>query len=130
MKDNNNHNGVKLPKQRLSIGQKAADSATSFFGSWHFLVMLSVGIGLWIIINSIAVLKGWDLYPFILLNFCVSLLTVFQATIIMMSQERQAQRERRQAKYDYAINRKAEREISEVQKDLEEIKVMLKKKFK
>ena len=125
---NNNH--VKPPRHRLTLGQRASDSATAFFGSWHFLVALSIIIALWIMINSVAIWKGWDLYPFILLNFCVSLLTVFQATIIMMSQERMTQRDRIQSKYDYAINRKAEREISQVQKDLSEIRNILKKKYK
>ena len=120
----------KIPKQKLTKSQKSADKATEFFGSWNFLIALMIFVALWIIFNSIVYLKGWDIYPFILLNFVVSLLTVFQAAIILMSQNRQTERDRIQAKYDYQINRKAEREISDVQKDLTEIKRLIKKKYK
>jgi len=67
----------------------------------------------------------WDPYPFILLNLMLSSLAAIQAPIIMMSQNRQAERDRLTSKYDYAVNRKAEREIQNMQKDLEEIKKML-----
>ena len=123
----------KIPKQRRTKGQIAADKATSFFGSWSFLVVLILFLGIWIVINSIMLMNGgtFDPYPFILLNFIVSLLTVFQAAIILMSQNRQTERDRQTARYDYQINRKAEREISEMQKELNNIsKSLIRKKKK
>ena len=69
----------------------------------------------------------WDPYPFILLNLFLSCLATFQAPIILMSQNRQTERDRATAKYDYAVNRKAEREIQDMQKDLDEIKRMIRK---
>jgi uncharacterized membrane protein len=74
------------------------------------------------------VVKKWDPYPFILLNFVLSTLAALQAPVILMSQNRAAERDRVNAKYDYQVNRKAEREIQNMQKDLEEIKDLLKKK--
>lgn len=121
---------MRVPRNHLTPGQKASDRATAFFGSWNFLVVLMIFIAFWVLINSMMLIKGWDPYPFILLNFVVSLLTVFQAAIILMSQERAAERDRIQAKYDYQINRKAEREISEVQKELRDIKKAVVKKKK
>jgi uncharacterized membrane protein len=67
----------------------------------------------------------WDPYPFILLNLFLSCLAAFQAPIILMSQNRTTERDRKRAEYDYAVNRKAEREIEDIQKDLEDIKKMI-----
>ena len=128
--NNNNH---KVPKHRRTKSQKAADHATAFFGSWSFIIVLILLLAVWIMINSIMLIKHkqtFDPYPFILLNFIVSLLTVFQAAIILMSQNRQAERDRQTAKYDYQINRKAEREISEIQSEINVIEDFLMKKKK
>tara|TARA_Y100000310_G_scaffold139226_1_gene138513 strand:- start:13319 stop:13837 length:519 start_codon:yes stop_codon:yes gene_type:complete len=110
----------------LSFGQKAADSLSEWAGSWTFILALVFALVLWIIVNVTAYVKHWDPYPFILLNFVLSMLAAFQAPIILMSGNRQTERDRINAKYDYAVNRKAEREISDMQKDLEQIKVMIK----
>jgi uncharacterized membrane protein len=74
------------------------------------------------------IISEWDPYPFILLNFVLSMLAAFQAPVILMSQNRQAERERVTAKYDYLINRKAEREIQAIKEDLDYIKNMVSKK--
>ena len=80
-------------------------------------------------LNTYLVLIGkWDPYPFILLNLFLSCLATFQAPVILMSQNRSAERDRTRAEYDYLINRKAEREIEDMQKDLEEIKKLIIKK--
>ena len=71
-------------------------------------------------------IRHWDPYPFILLNLALSTISAFQAPVIMMSQNRQSDRDRIAAKYDYAVNRKTEREVANMQADLDEIKNMLK----
>lgn len=71
-------------------------------------------------------LSSWDPYPFILLNLILSTLAAVQAPVILMSQNRSAQRDRLHAKYDYDVNRKAEREIQNMQRDLDEIKKLIK----
>jgi len=126
-----NHNG-KNPKpsfeSKLTFSQRASDLVTGFFGSWTFIILLFVALAIWMTMNILVLLGGWDPYPFILLNLVLSCLAAVQAPIILMSQNRQAERDRVNAKYDYAVNRKAEREIENVQHDLDEIKDMVKKK--
>jgi uncharacterized membrane protein len=111
-----------------TFGQKASDKVTSVAGSWTFIISLLVMLAIWMTLNVIMVVKKWDPYPFILLNFVLSTLAALQAPVILMSQNRAAERDRVNAKYDYQVNRKAEREIQNMQKDLEEIKDLLKKK--
>ena len=71
-------------------------------------------MGAWIYLNITAYLKQWDPWPFIILNLCLSCLAAIQAPIILMSQNRQAQRDRIKAEYDYRLNKKAEKEIREI----------------
>lgn len=94
-------------------------------GSWTFLFAFGGILLLWICINVYAWWLRWDPYPFILLNLFLSCLAAIQAPIIMMSENRQADRDRINAKYDYAVNRKAEREIQKMHKDLLEIKELV-----
>lgn len=118
-----------LPHHKnLTRGQKAADVIAKFGGSWKFIIGLLIFLGLWIILNIILILKfRWDPYPFILLNLALSFLAAFQAPVILMSQNRTSERDRRTYIYDYEIDRKAAKEIDDMQVDLEEIKQMLKK---
>jgi len=111
-----------------TLGQRASDKLTEQMGSWHFIFTFLSIMLVWILINVLGLVLRWDPFPFILLNLCLSCLAAIQAPIIMMSQNRQAERDRLSAKYDYAVNRKAEKEIQDMQKDLEEIKEMLRKK--
>jgi len=113
-------------KTQLTPGQKAADKLTTFAGSWGFIIGLLIIIFFWITVNAMAMIYRWDPYPFILLNLGLSCLAALQAPIILMSQNRQAERDRINAKYDYQVNRKAEREIQEIIKYLHEIKRRLK----
>ena len=122
-KENSQH--PSLSRKRLTHGQKAADKVTRWVGSWLFIVLALVFIGIWMSLNIYLIFFNWDPYPFILLNFVLSCLAALQAPIILMSQNRGAERDRVQAKYDYEVNRKAEREIQDLQKDVEEIKMML-----
>jgi uncharacterized membrane protein len=110
-----------------TIGQRASDLVTRWAGSWTFILSLLVLLVIWMILNVFMWIRHWDPYPFILLNFVLSTLAAVQAPIILMSQNRAAERDRINAKYDYQVNRKAEREIQNMQKDLDEIKAMIRK---
>jgi uncharacterized membrane protein len=108
-----------LFKSRRTLGQKAADQLTKIAGSWFFILTLFAFLLAWMILNSyifINYLKGnpFDPYPFILLNLVLSCLAAIQAPIILMSQNRQTQRDRIKSEYDYRINKKAEEEIREI----------------
>ncbi len=115
-------------RQKLTFGQKASDIVTLIVGSWGFIIGIFVLLVIWMILNVYMVIYRWDPYPFILLNFLLSSLAAIQAPVILMSQNRQAERDRIAAKYDYQVNRKAEREISNMQRDLDKIMAFLKKK--
>lgn len=114
------HPTFKLPK---TLGQRAADYMTKWAGSWTFIIAFTVFLVIWIIVNTSWILFGqtWDPYPFILLNLALSCLAAIQAPVILMSQNRGAQVDRVRAQYDYAVNRKAEREIQELKKQLNRI---------
>lgn len=114
-------------KQRLTLEQRAADAIARFGGSWTFISLFFIFLLIWMFINGwLLIKKPFDPYPFILLNLALSCLAAIQAPVILMSQNRQAQRDRIDAKYDYKVNRKAEREIQNMQKDLDEIKILIK----
>ena len=97
-------------KERTT-GQKAADSIADVMGSWKFLIIQSILLILWIALNITAYINKWDPYPFILLNLFLSLQAAYTAPIIMMSQNRQAERDRVEAHNDFMINQKAEEEV-------------------
>jgi len=99
-------------KQILTTGQRIADKVASFGGSWTFIISFGVFIFIWISTNVFwLVNKGFDPYPFILLNLILSCLAALQAPVIMMSQNRQEEKDRERAKKDYMINLKSELEI-------------------
>lgn len=96
----------------LTVGQKVADKVAAFGGSWTFIITFFFFILIWIIINILVLAaKPFDPYPFILLNLILSCLAAIQAPIIMMSQNRQEQKDRQRSEHDYKINLKAELEI-------------------
>ena len=99
-----------------TFGQRASDFLTKWAGSWHFILGFLFFLVLWIIMNTSWIVFGskWDPKPFILLNLILSCLAAIQAPIILMSQNRQSQKDRLKAEYDYAINRKAEKGIREI----------------
>ena len=115
-----------------TFGQKAADLVTMWAGSWTFIISIFVILFFWIVINTSWLLFGrsWDPYPFILLNFILSTLAAIQTPIILMSQNRQSQKDRVRLQYDYDINKKAEKEIRHVKKQLDEIEEILRKKLR
>ena len=110
-------------KEKLTTGQRAADGLSKYAGSWGFITGFLVFLLIWMLVNVYAWVNTWDPYPFILLNLVLSCLAALQAPIILMSQNRQVQRDRIDARYDHAVNRKAEREIQEILKDLNFIKI-------
>lgn len=100
-----------LAEEQISFGQKAADRIASTVGSWRFIITQSVLLTVWVILNVTAYVQRWDPYPFILMNLLLSTQAAYTAPMIMMSQNRQAIRDRLEAHNDYLINQKAEEEI-------------------
>ena len=98
-------------REKRTHGQIAADRIAKVMGSWNFLIIQSVILTLWVILNILAFVYHWDPYPFILLNLFLSLQAAYTAPVIMMSQNRQAERDRLEAHNDYMINQKAEIEV-------------------
>jgi len=98
--------------RQLTLGEKLADKVATFGGSWTFITLFTFILVIWIIINNLLLAnKGFDPYPFILLNLVLSSLAAIQAPIIMMSQNRQSDKDRFMAEHDYQINLKSELEI-------------------
>ena len=120
-------------RRKLTPGQRAADWITRWAGSWIFILIFFVFLGLWMATSGYFVLKFiksgtfTDNYPFILLNLILSCLAAIQAPVILMSQNRAAERDRLRAEYDYRVNRKAEKEIRELKTQLEKIEKILKR---
>jgi uncharacterized membrane protein len=105
-----------------TFGQKIADKVAAFGGSWKFIILFGVFILLWILANIYVLLnKGFDPYPFILLNLILSCLAALQAPVIMMSQNRQEEKDRERAKKDYMINLKSELEIRMLHEKLDHL---------
>ncbi|GIK43276.1 MAG: membrane protein [Chloroflexota bacterium] len=98
-------------EEQLSLSQQAADGVARVVGSWKFIIIQSVILTGWVILNVTAWVRHWDPYPFILMNLVLSLQAAYTAPVIMMSQNRQAARDRLEAHNDYLINQKAEEEI-------------------
>lgn len=105
-------------KNKIPLGQRAADKITAVVGSWKFIIIQSILLVIWIILNISAWIFHWDPYPFILLNLALSFQAAYTAPVILMSQNRMAERDRKKAQIDLATDRKAEREIEEIQEVL------------
>ena len=100
--------------ETLTIGDQLADAVARFGGSWRFIISFGVVLAAWVIVNIILATRAWDPYPFILLNLFLSMLAAVQAPIIMMSQNRQDAKDRLRSELDFAVNRKAEMEITQL----------------
>lgn len=107
-------------EEKIGLGEKLADKTTSLIGSWRFILIQSVVIFVWIVLNATGVIT-WDSYPFILLNLFMSFQAAYTAPIIMMSQNRESKRDRQRAEDDYRINRLAEGEVEEIILNLQNI---------
>ena len=110
-KKNNSH--LVIP---TTFGQRAADKLAKYAGSWTFIISFFVLIIIWMATNTAWLLFNniWDPYPFILLNLVLSCLAAIQAPVILMSQNRSAERDRIRSEYDYAVNRSAAKEIQQI----------------
>lgn len=107
-----------VEQEQLTPGQRLADLVAWTIGSWRFIILQSLFLAVWISLNVIAWVNAWDPYPFILLNLALSFQAAYSAPIIMMSQNRQATKDRLTAEHDYHINLKAELEIVEMRERL------------
>ena len=95
-------------KGKYTIGQRAADAIAKFAGSWAFIFAFTGVLILWMLVNTLLAAKAFDPYPFILLNLVLSCVAAIQAPLIMMSQNRQEEKDRRRAENDYKVNLKTE----------------------
>jgi uncharacterized membrane protein len=109
-----------LIMQRITLGQRVADLVAAFGGSWKFIILFAAIMAIWMVANSWAGLR-FDPYPFILLNLALSTLAALQAPVIMMSQNRQDEKDRIRSEADYRVNVKAEVEIAELHEKLDRI---------
>ncbi len=100
------------PMEQVTAGQKISDKVARFGGSWKFIIIFSIILLIWILFNVLAI-KRWrfDPFPFILMNLVLSSIAALQAPVIMMSQNRQEEKDRKQNENDYLINLKAEMQI-------------------
>jgi uncharacterized membrane protein len=108
--------------RNLTLGQKTADNVSHFAGSWKFISISSTVIAIWVAINLFVLLaRPFDPYPFILLNLVLSCIAALQAPIILMSQNRQIQKETMRSEHDYSINLKAELEIRHLHEKIDHL---------
>ena len=95
-------------KEKYTLGQRAADCIAKFSGRWAFIFSFSGVLILWMVVNVLLAAGAFDPYPFILLNLVLSCVAAIQAPLIMMSQNRQEEKDRRRAENDYKVNLKTE----------------------
>ncbi|KNZ42617.1 DUF1003 domain-containing protein [Acetobacterium bakii] len=114
-------NTVTLHDEKLTFGQKAADRLAKFAGSWTFIILFFITLTAWIILNAVILTRPYDVYPFILLNLALSCLAAIQAPVIMMSQNRQEEKDRIRAKNDYKVNLKSEIIVEDIHQKLDAI---------
>ncbi len=109
----------KVADEQLTVGAKIADTVAATVGSWRFIITQSVILAAWIVLNVVAIVYHWDPYPFILLNLMLSFQAAYSAPFIMMSQNRQAVKDRLTAENDYLTDTKGEEEIRHILAHLE-----------
>ncbi|MCX6066781.1 MAG: DUF1003 domain-containing protein [Chloroflexi bacterium] len=107
--------------ERLTLGQRIADTVADTMGSWRFIIVQSTALAIWIMLNATAWINHWDPYPFILLNLMLSFQAAYAAPFIMMSQNRQASKDRIAAEIDHQVNAKAELEVGLLLKRIDDL---------
>jgi uncharacterized membrane protein len=107
--------------ENLTVGDRVADVVARFGGSWSFIIAFGVVLVVWMAVNVVLATRAWDPYPFILLNLFLSMIAALQAPVIMMSQNRQDAKDRLRSELDFAVNRKAEAEITQLAAKLNRI---------
>ena len=109
-------------EERMTLGARVADRVATFGGSWTFIFTFAAVLLVWVILNTAALFSHhFDPYPFILLNLFLSMIAALQAPVIMMSQNRQAAKDRLQADADYEVNLKAELEVAQLHRKIDNI---------
>lgn len=111
--------------ENLTFGEKAADNLAKFAGSWLFIISFCIFLAGWILINLFVLFDPFDPYPFILLNLILSCLASVQAPLIMMSQNRQEEKDRRRAEGDYKVSLKSEIIIEDIHHKLDKILILM-----
>jgi uncharacterized membrane protein len=130
------NNLLNPPKEIITTGQSISDKVARFGGSWRFIIIFGIVLCLWIIYNGFGAGKAaFDPYPFILMNLILSCIAALQAPVIMMSQNRQEEKDRMRSENDYLINMKAEMEIRSLHQKIdllleEEIKTLFESQAK
>ena len=109
----------KVVEERMTVGQKVADAVATGMGSWRFIIIQSVIVVLWVVGNLWFLSHPFDIYPFILLNLLFSTQAAYAAPVIMMSQNRQAEKDRLTAQNDYTTDCKGEEEIRHIMEHLD-----------
>src|SRR5947209_843556 len=105
--------------ERLTMGQRVADTVAATVGSWPFIITQSIILLCWLVINSVAWIAHWDPYPFILLNLALSFQAAYAAPFVMMSQNRQSEKDRLTALNDFICDTKGEEEVRHVMEHLD-----------
>lgn len=108
-------------REQYTIGQRAADMIARFAGSWAFIFTFTGVLILWMVVNVLLAARAFDPYPFILLNLVLSCVAAIQAPLIMMSQNRQEEKDRRRAENDYKVNLKTEILIEDLHNKLNRV---------
>ena len=108
-------------KEKYTVGQRAADRIAKFAGSWAFIFSFTAVLILWMVGNILVAKRAFDPYPFILLNLVLSCVAAIQAPLIMMSQNRQEEKDRRRAENDYKVNLKTEIMIEDLHDKMNKI---------
>lgn len=109
----------KVADERLTMGQRIADKVAETVGSWRFIIIQSIILALWLVLNITGIVFRWDPYPFILLNLMLSFQAAYAAPFVMMSQNRQAEKDRLTAQNDYLTDCKGEEEIRHIMEHLD-----------
>ena len=110
-------------RSQLTPSQRIADAVAVTMGSWRLIIAQSIVLAVWVLLNVVAWIDHWDPYPFILMNLALSFQAAYAAPFIMISQNRQAERDRHQADEDFRTNVEAEQRIEDLQKHLASIEV-------
>ncbi len=113
-----------IDEEKITYGQRLADGVATFGGSWFFIIIFGFIILIWIVTNSDLLSKGFDPYPYILLNLILSCLAALQAPVIMMSQNRKEAKDRKRSEHDYKVNLKAELEIRLLHEKLDHLMIV------
>ena len=110
-------------EESLTLGQRLADRVTLFGGSWTFLIWFGILLCVWVLVNSLLLPQRvtFDPYPYIFLNLVLSMMSAVQAPVIMMSQNRQDEKDRQAIRHDYEVNLKTEREIQGLHRKLDRL---------